>query len=120
MAYFDQTKLRAEIVKAAAFIRDTTGGDNDSRLGSFTMTIEVKGSLDKTDAKLKFAFDFSRYYGNHVSSPRLDEALAEILRRMDFDEVHKAELLTYDADEAAKIERLQQPVPAAPEPRDPF
>lgn len=112
MSYFDQKKLRAEIVQATAFIRDTLQRHGvDSR---FTLKLIVEGSADKADAKLRFNFDISGYYSSSVESPQLSDAVAELLRRNGFDEKHKAELLTYDADEAARLAELQAPTPAKP------
>ena len=113
MSYFDQKKLRAEIVSATEFVRETlTSRGCDSR---FTLKLIVEGSADKADAKLRFNFDVSGYYSSSVESPQLSDAVNELLRRMGFDEAHKAELLTYDPDKEAEIERLQRPV-AAPRP----
>ena len=113
MSYFDQKKLREEIVQATQFIRDVLmmhGIEN-----RFTLKLIVEGSADKVDAKLRFNFDVSGYYGTSVESPQMSDAINELLRRMGFDEAHKAELLTYDPDKEAEIERLQRPV-AAPRP----
>ena len=112
MAYFDQRVLRAEIVKATDFIRHTLMRYSCDE--NFTMTIEVKGSADKADARLKFGFDTSRYYGTTVNSPVLHEAVSELLRRRGFDKVHEAELLTYDADKEHELAGLQAPTPASP------
>lgn len=112
MTYFDQKKLRAEIVQATAYIRDTlVHHDIDNR---FTLKLIIEGSADKADAKLRFNFDISGYYGTSVESPQLSDAVAELLRRMGFDQTHKAELLTYDPEEAARLAELQAPTPARP------
>ena len=108
MTYFDQKKLRAEIVQATAFIRDVlTQHGIDNR---FTLKLIVEGSADRADAKLRFNFDLSGYYGTSVESPQLSDAVTELLRRMGFDEAHKAELLTYDPEKAAELAELQKPV----------
>ena len=114
MPFFGQQALRAEIIRAATFVRETVAFDEADKLGRFTLTIEIKGSCDKADAGLQFSFDFSRYYGTQVKSPRLDAALSEILRRMDFDAVNQAELLSYDADKEQELAELQAPTPALP------
>ena len=115
MAWFDQRALRAQMVRAAEYIRHelTRYGCDEN----FTLTVEVKGSADKADARLKFSFDTSRNYGTSVNSPNLSDAVAELLRRRGFDKLHEAELLTYDADEAERLAGLQAPVPAPPEPQ---
>lgn len=115
MAWFDQRALRAQMVRAAEYIRHelTRYGCDEN----FTLTVEVKGSADKADARLKFSFDTSRNYGTSVNSPNLSDAVAEQLRRRGFDKLHEAELLTYDADTAEKLAELQRPVPAPPEPQ---
>jgi hypothetical protein len=116
MAWFDQKALRAEMVRAAEYIRGelTRHGCEEN----FTLSIEVKGSADKADARLKFSFDTSRNYGTGVNSPNLADAVSELLRRRGFDKLHEAELLTYDPLRAAEIERAQQPVAAPPQPQD--
>lgn len=116
MAWFDQTMLRGEIVDVAHYIRhELTAQGYDGR---FTLNIKIEGSADKADATLKFDFDLSRNYGNHVCSPNLSDAVHELMRRMGFDKVHSAELLTYDAGEAETLAGLQAPRPASPEPQD--
>jgi hypothetical protein len=116
MAWFNQTLLRAEIVKAAQFIRqELMARGCDER---FTLSVEVAGSADKADATLKFKFDTSRNYGSSVTSPHLADAVDEFLRRRGFDKKHEAELLTYDPDEAEKLSTLQAPIPAPPEPQN--
>ena len=116
MAWFDQTALRAQMVRAAEYIRQelTRYGCDEQ----FTLTIEVKGSADKADARLKFSFDTSRNYGTGVNSPNLADAVSELLRRRGFDKLHEAELLTYDSAEAERLADLQRPIPAPPEPRE--
>jgi hypothetical protein len=110
--HFNQRELRAQIVLAAEFIRARlTEYDYDGR---FTLKIEIEGTADKRDAKLTFNFDLARNYGTAVHSPNLDDAVNEMIRRMGFDKLHQAELLTYDADEAEKLAELQTPIPAPP------
>lgn len=112
MTYFDQTKLRRQIVFATGYVRDVlTQHGYDGR---FTLQIRIEGSADKADAKLQFDFDLSRNYGSHVISPVLSEAVNELMRRMGFDKINQAELLTYDADEAERLAEMQTPRAAPP------
>jgi hypothetical protein len=116
MSYFDQKKLRAEIVQATAYVRQTLNQHGvDHR---FTFKVIVEGSADRADAKLRFNFDISGYYGTSVESPQLSDALNELLRRMGFDTAHKAELLTFDPAEAERLAVLQTPVAAPPQPQE--
>ena len=112
MTYFDQTKLRRQIVFATGYVRDVlTQHGYDGR---FTLCMKVEGSADKADAKLTFDFDLSRNYGSHVLSPVLCDAVNELMRRMGFDKINQAELLTFDADAAEKLAELQAPRAASP------
>jgi hypothetical protein len=116
MTWFEQKALRAEVIKAAEFIRSEL--ERHDADGRFTLRMVVEGSADRKDATLKFEFDMNRNYGTSVSSPNLSDAVGELLRRMGFDKLHSAELLTFDPAEADRLAVLQTPVAAPPQPQE--